>query len=428
MKDLPLIISLLWLFGIIECQLLGDVLTATYSSSSLEPASTTIETQYTKEDDIVQEVVISDCGGEFQSSSGTLNYYFENGTYPELSSCSWCIKTSFGTVVRITFTKLDTEQEYDFIKIKDNGEMLLKTSGDILPAQLISKTSKVLIEFTSDWVFSFRGFTLKWEETDLAIDSHVHALAECPPVSIPPTCPPPPAPVTCPPPAPNNCPTLQSIGRTLKCPPPPTPAPCPPCSQQALDRICPVCNDFPDIGSFMAGIGNQDTESSTCLQPWVMIDDTGECIKASTEVLTANEAEIACRNLGAHLIVPKDTYQLARKMKELQWIGDYYVGANDKDSPGQYHWHNGTPISQSAFWEDFPRDGDPGNSCVVINDIYGEGFLLASENTNCDTDKWRYICRKKLAPMLSKGNNFMGEIYSYLKPLFNFSNDGTTNE
>ena len=117
------------------------------------------------------------------STGATLNEpamaisFMPAGNYRDDELCDWAIECGAQNTVSLTFTRLDTEQDYDIITIIDKrptGDVLMgELSGDIRDQDLdmLSYTTvsgSMLIEFTSDETLGAGGFEATYECSNYA--------------------------------------------------------------------------------------------------------------------------------------------------------------------------------------------------------------------------------------------------------------------
>lgn len=106
------------------------------------------------------------------ANSGTITDGSGSETYPNNASCSWKIQPANGGKVQLTFNSLNTEADYDLIKVYDGNSTsspLLGTySGTTLPAAISSSGNVMFISFTSDGSITGDGFSLSWTSTTAA--------------------------------------------------------------------------------------------------------------------------------------------------------------------------------------------------------------------------------------------------------------------
>ncbi|XP_011500246.1 PREDICTED: cubilin-like, partial [Ceratosolen solmsi marchali] len=110
------------------------------------------------------------CGGNLHTSSGAIispnypqNYYHQ-------AICTWNIRISAGSIIRIAFIDFDIEDHvkcsFDYIEISDiiNGYMqnTQRFCGSIIPPFFLSNSNQIKLVFRSDVLASSRGFHLRY--------------------------------------------------------------------------------------------------------------------------------------------------------------------------------------------------------------------------------------------------------------------------
>jgi hypothetical protein len=114
--------------------------------------------------------ILLGCGGNLHTSSGAVispnypqNYYHQ-------AICTWNIRVSAGSVIRIAFIDFDIEDHtkcsFDYIEISDiiNGyvQNTQRFCGTIIPPFLLSNSNQIKLIFRSDVMASSRGFHLRY--------------------------------------------------------------------------------------------------------------------------------------------------------------------------------------------------------------------------------------------------------------------------
>ncbi|MBX3102302.1 MAG: S8 family serine peptidase [Bacteroidetes bacterium] len=108
------------------------------------------------------------CNGQqtFTATSGNLSDGSGSNNYQNNASCSWLIQPNDGGRVRLTFSAMSTESDYDLVRVYDGattGASLLGSySGTSLPPQLTSAGNALLVTFTSDESNTAAGFSASW--------------------------------------------------------------------------------------------------------------------------------------------------------------------------------------------------------------------------------------------------------------------------
>ncbi|CAL4115917.1 unnamed protein product [Meganyctiphanes norvegica] len=116
----------------------------------------------------------SECGGNFNSSSGSIKYP-ARGTNHDDADCAWVIIVSSGDRLELKFTSFSTDSVYDNVDIRD-GEYIGSPrigrigvfSGVSLPdpPTLKTTTNKAFIHYTSNHAGTKPGFSLTWNTVE----------------------------------------------------------------------------------------------------------------------------------------------------------------------------------------------------------------------------------------------------------------------
>ncbi|XP_071618416.1 C-type lectin domain family 4 member A-like isoform X2 [Heliangelus exortis] len=111
-------------------------------------------------------------------------------------------------------------------------------------------------------------------------------------------------------------------------------------------------------------------ESWTCCpKGWRHFQE--KCYYLSNDLMSWAESEQNCTGMGSHLVVINSKAEQDFLFEELHKYSlrgvNYYIGLRAQEV-GQWHWLDGTPLSETAaFW----RAGEPSNvdpeKCVVIH-------------------------------------------------------------
>ena len=101
---------------------------------------------------------LSGTDGSIKDGSGEKNYVDD-------SECYWIIEPPGAEVFTITFSKLDVEKNYDYVKIFDYSEnhpvLIEKYTGNELPdSSLVINTRRIMVKFYSDYIYNYDGFEL----------------------------------------------------------------------------------------------------------------------------------------------------------------------------------------------------------------------------------------------------------------------------
>ena len=100
--------------------------------------------------------VLTSTGGSISSTNP------EWMTYNNWDSICWLIRQPAGRVASLTFSYLDTEFGYDYVRVFDghsaNSPQLLSASGNSVQSAVTSSSNEMLVVFTSDNSWVFKGF------------------------------------------------------------------------------------------------------------------------------------------------------------------------------------------------------------------------------------------------------------------------------
>ena len=101
------------------------------------------------------------CDETITDESGTLTSPNYPSNYPNSYSHTWCIVPASGGAATLHFDAFATEQNYDFVQIRDaNGQELSNTSGSTAPADATS--TEIVVKFTSDGSVNATGWSASW--------------------------------------------------------------------------------------------------------------------------------------------------------------------------------------------------------------------------------------------------------------------------
>ncbi|XP_060063967.1 sushi, von Willebrand factor type A, EGF and pentraxin domain-containing protein 1-like [Ylistrum balloti] len=109
------------------------------------------------------------CHFHVMSNQGQLSSPGYPGQYPNNTQCSWLIEGPPCSVVKVQFSKIETEPDFDEVRVLVGGrtvsmsEYVDRYSGNLTDVQVISPNNLLIIKFSSDHSNSFNGFTAQWE-------------------------------------------------------------------------------------------------------------------------------------------------------------------------------------------------------------------------------------------------------------------------
>ena len=101
-------------------------------------------------------------GSNFINQNGTtISSLNVNGLYVGFEKCAWTFEAPTGFVPTITFLHLDTEPDYDFVRVYDgpliSTPLLLQASGNALPDPITASGQYMTITFISDALIDLTG-------------------------------------------------------------------------------------------------------------------------------------------------------------------------------------------------------------------------------------------------------------------------------
>jgi hypothetical protein len=115
--------------------------------------------------------VITQSSGIFTDGSIDNNYTNE-------CRCRWLIRPPGASFIHLSFNRMDTEQDNDFVTVYDGDStgapVLLRTSGDGLPLPVTSSGGQVLVEFISDNSTTGNG----WQISFTSEQADIHARTQ----------------------------------------------------------------------------------------------------------------------------------------------------------------------------------------------------------------------------------------------------------
>ncbi|XP_072016847.1 tolloid-like protein 2 [Amphiura filiformis] len=119
----------------------------------------------------------TNCGGTFNSFSGTISSPNYPNRYPVYASCDYIISVPTATAINITFHSFDVEYEYDYLVfgVGTNPETSSPSdslTGSIVPDPFILGSGTMWFRFFSDSSLNNYGFLLTWEAFDLPLCSY----------------------------------------------------------------------------------------------------------------------------------------------------------------------------------------------------------------------------------------------------------------
>jgi cubilin len=126
----------------------------------------------------------SGCGGDLTASRGTIlspNYPLP---YSHNAECYWTISVARGSRIQLTFQEFAIESHescsYDYIKVREEdsrGEIQGHFCGTVMPPTIVSKGSKLWLEFRTDYSNNAAGFVANYEAIcNVTITGHLGVI------------------------------------------------------------------------------------------------------------------------------------------------------------------------------------------------------------------------------------------------------------
>ncbi|XP_067930809.1 cubilin-like [Watersipora subatra] len=126
------------------------------------------------------------CGGSFTASTGTITSPYWPSSYPHSKTCTYSLEAQADQVIDVTFSDFGIEASsgsnsciYDYLVAYDGanatGTPLRKMCGSVVPEQLTSTGSNMLLIFRTDSSVTDLGFraTYEFRDSDTGIDDTV---------------------------------------------------------------------------------------------------------------------------------------------------------------------------------------------------------------------------------------------------------------
>eukprot|EP00058_Branchiostoma_floridae_P008085 XP_002593573.1 hypothetical protein BRAFLDRAFT_125152 [Branchiostoma floridae] len=102
------------------------------------------------------------CGGQRTESSGTIQSPGYPGQYGNNLNCEWVITSPTGAVVQLQFERLDLEDGYDILEVRDGTDgsspLLQRLTGSNTPSPIRSTGSSLYLKLTTDYSVTQTGF------------------------------------------------------------------------------------------------------------------------------------------------------------------------------------------------------------------------------------------------------------------------------
>ncbi|CAL4068040.1 unnamed protein product, partial [Meganyctiphanes norvegica] len=134
------------------------------------------------------------------------------------------------------------------------------------------------------------------------------------------------------------------------------------------------------------------TSTSTCPSGFTLTNS--QCLSFQTSSATWSNAQLACQRLGGRLAKAKDTSTLATYLQTNYAGQNFWMGASDSHSEGEWLWTSGGTVDSGIWYSGEPNNagGGSGEDCMLWwgSDIYG--YI----DEPC-TESFNYICEADLA-------------------------------
>ncbi|XP_076041270.1 uncharacterized protein LOC143025462 [Oratosquilla oratoria] len=152
--------------------------------------------------------------------------------------------------------------------------------------------------------------------------------------------------------------------------------------EEILKSIARVQKEQESIGRRLSDLELRHRQSH-CQSPFELVGR--DCIYVYTEKkMKWQKAREYCTGIGADLVVPSNVIHLAKYLKH-EYGDDFWVGASDLETEGDFRWIDGTKVDES--WRSGePNDYRGGEDCVLF--VYGSGNLI---DIKCSYDSY-FVC------------------------------------
>ncbi|GAB1292949.1 CD209 antigen-like protein E [Apodemus speciosus] len=122
---------------------------------------------------------------------------------------------------------------------------------------------------------------------------------------------------------------------------------------------------------------------------WDWMHFHGNCYFFSITKRNWSDSLIACKEVGAQLIIIESDEEQAFLQKMYMIKGHLWIGLSDIKQEGSWQWVDGSPLSPSfknKYWTSWETEDVSENDCVELTD---DGW----NDTNCSLKKF-WICKK----------------------------------
>lgn len=124
--------------------------------------------------------------------------------------------------------------------------------------------------------------------------------------------------------------------------------------------------------------------------PWDWTFFQGNCYFFSTFQKKWKESVIACKDMGAQLVVIKSYEEQSFLQRTSKMKGNTWIGLSDSQEEDQWLWVDGSPLQWRNYWS----AGEP-------NNLYDEDCVEFSSygwnDISCSFEKF-WICKKSASP------------------------------
>ncbi|XP_035375888.1 C-type lectin domain family 4 member K-like [Electrophorus electricus] len=144
-------------------------------------------------------------------------------------------------------------------------------------------------------------------------------------------------------------------------------------------------------------------KSDHCAQGWKFF--SGKCYYFSTDEETWNASRNACVDKGGDLVIVTSPMEqdFLKRSKPGSGSEFYWIGLTDAVVEGEWHWLDGTKLSQTPrYWagnepDDWKGDQNAhpeGEDCAVM-ELSSDSYLLLDAFCNEESKKHKHVCEAK---------------------------------
>uniref|UniRef100_A0A3B4YNA6 C-type lectin domain-containing protein n=1 Tax=Seriola lalandi dorsalis TaxID=1841481 RepID=A0A3B4YNA6_SERLL len=141
-----------------------------------------------------------------------------------------------------------------------------------------------------------------------------------------------------------------------------------------------------------AALRDAGVQEKTCPEKWRMF--SGTCYLLSTQSGSWEKGREDCRARGAALVIINSLEE--QTLLTGFAAGKRWIGLTDRDEEGTWKWIDGTPLTQSYWWEGQPDNGggDPQWGEEDCAHIYTSRDFDKNWNDQSCTASMKWICEK----------------------------------